>query len=105
MTVNEAVQLTAAHMEDPIRDDTSKASLAERYKLVDLPETVEPYQGEPLPGTMATQYQGSWSFHDENAALHLLRNSLGHGDEWARHRLLSLCGDAARQYRDDRTVM
>lgn len=105
MTANEAVLLVAAHMDQPVRDDVRKARLAEEYRLVDLPDVGQPYQGEPLPNLAVQQAEGVWSFRDENAALHLLRNSLGHGDEWVRRRLLSLRGDAARQYRDDTTVM
>jgi len=95
--------LKAAHVDRPLRDDVAKTELADQYKLD--PAAEKTYQGEPLPDTTTRELEGVWSFRDENAALHLLRNALGHGDEWVRRRLLSLRGSMVRSYRNDTTVM
>lgn len=63
-----------------------------------------PYPAEPLPGS-ADRGVGTWVYEgDQNAATHLIRNSLGGGDRKGRNELLSLTGGVTRWLRDDITV-
>ncbi|KAJ3080579.1 hypothetical protein HK102_002959 [Quaeritorhiza haematococci] len=46
----------------------------------------------------------NWSFEDENAATHLIRNALGGADEERVGKLLAIPPPYSRRYRDDMTV-
>jgi pyruvate dehydrogenase phosphatase len=59
---------------------------------------------QDLPGT-GDRAAGSWVYEgDENAATHLIRNSLAGGDRKLRGELLSMHGGVTRWMRDDITV-
>ena len=64
-----------------------------------------PYPASDLPGS-AARSNGNWTFKDDNAATHLVRNSIGDGDEKVRRQLMSAVGDAGvRDARDDVTAV
>lgn len=121
MTSEEATLLLASHLAHPTHSDIHKSTLPQQFPLAPYPgqsadAATTPaqqaaltagtrlYPVEDLPGS-APRSNGTWCFAgDDNAATHLIRNSLGGGDKAKRRELLSLKGDVSRWFRDDVTV-
>ena len=133
MTSEEAVLLTAAYMKHKQCDLSLGTMVVSEHKnsgdgdgpnvLQDrlIPKTDLPniqglqqtnrfhsrdttYPDEDLPGT-ADRIKGNWVFDDSNAATHIIRNSVGDGDEMIRRQMMSAVGMGARNARDDITAM
>ncbi|EIW73223.1 hypothetical protein TREMEDRAFT_24534 [Tremella mesenterica DSM 1558] len=102
MTSEEATLLMASYLSHPTHPDIPKTDLPTQFSI--QPSTEErPYPAEDLPGT-GEQAKGAWVFEgDENAATHLIRNSLGGADRKLRGELLSMHGKITRWMRDDVT--
>lgn len=104
LTSEEATLLVASYMRDRKRADIPKIYLPQMFPLVPTPDSERPYPVEDLPG-QGSRRQGSWAYDgDDNAATHLIRNSLGGGDRQSTAQLLSLHGPISRYKRDDVTV-
>ncbi|KAK8844684.1 hypothetical protein IAR55_006533 [Kwoniella newhampshirensis] len=102
ITSEEATLLLASYMAHPTHNEIAKTSLPNIFPLVPpLPasERLYPAQDLPQPPNETWVYEG-----DENAATHLIRNSLAGGDKKARGELLSMHGEVTRWMRDDITV-
>ena len=90
MSSDDAVRLTAAHLD--------------RAQQPDIPRT-DSHQRMPLVDDRATTDQsGTWVFQDDNAATHLIRNSVGNTTE-ERREIMSLQPPHCRSMRDDETVL
>lgn len=64
-----------------------------------------PHPANPMPASDG-RGSGAWVFKDENAATHLVRNSIGDGNEKTRAQMMSAVGDGGvRGARDDVTVV
>lgn len=107
VTSEEATLLMATYLEheDHPPITIAKTDLPSRISLSD-PPTERPWPAEPLPGTSGRDI-GQWVFaNDENAATHMIRNSLpGHGNPEVHRMALSLRDSTARQFRDDMTAV
>ena len=103
ITSEEATLLVAGYLAEPKRSDIRKAQLPAAFPLV-KPSEPRPYPSQELPGSSGRS-KGGWTFAgDDNAATHLIRNSLAGDDRGARAELLSLTGKMTRSWRDDCTV-
>ncbi|OCF43111.1 hypothetical protein I317_03080 [Kwoniella heveanensis CBS 569] len=100
LTSEEATLLLASYLAHPKHADIAKTTLPTLYPLAE-PTSERPYPAQDLP-----QPKGeSWAFEgDNNAATHLIRNSLAGADRKSRAELLSLSGKVSRWMRDDVTV-
>ncbi|GFZ44558.1 hypothetical protein JCM24511_02282 [Saitozyma sp. JCM 24511] len=105
VTSEEATLLMAAYLEHKNHPPIAKTDLPSKLALTE-PPTERPWPSEPLPGTVGRDI-GKWVFaNDENAATHMIRNSLpGHGDAEVHRIALSLRENTARQFRDDMTAV
>ncbi|WVQ72334.1 hypothetical protein IAR50_001885 [Cryptococcus sp. DSM 104548] len=102
ITSEEAALLTASYLSHPTRKPIPKTSLPKLFPLAPpLPKSEQLYPAQELP-----QPEGeTWVYEgDENAATHLIRNSLAGGDVKLRGELMSLSGKVSRWMRDDVTV-
>jgi len=103
ITSEEATLLLASYMKHPVHPDIPKSYLPESFSLL-APALPRLYPTQDLPGT-GERKEGTWVYEgDQNAATHLIRNSLAGGDRKLRGELLSLRGDVTRWLRDDITV-
>ncbi|KAJ3190229.1 hypothetical protein HDU85_000522 [Gaertneriomyces sp. JEL0708] len=64
----------------------------------------EPTVGQSLKEIAGTNMGSRWSWEDDNAATHLIRNALGQGVPERISSLLSLQAPVSRRYRDDMTA-
>ncbi len=104
ITSEESTLLVASHLSHRAHSDIPKTELPKQYPLLP-PVKDRPYPAEDLPGT-AKRSNGAWVFEgDENAATHLIKNSLAGADRPYRNQLLSMHGEVTRNVRDDITVM
>lgn len=103
LSSEEACLLVAAHLGKTQRPAVPKVTLPQLYPHI-APSEPRPWPDKALPGTEDDNNKGSWTFKDQNVAAHLIRNSIGRGDEERWQQLLSLKGVAARNMRDDQTV-
>ncbi|RSH89527.1 hypothetical protein EHS25_002077 [Saitozyma podzolica] len=105
ITSEEATLLVASYLSHPNHPDIPKVAIPNIFPLQPpLPESQRPYPVQDLPGT-GDRAAGSWVYEgDENAATHLIRNSLAGGDRKLRGELLSMHGGVTRWMRDDITV-
>jgi len=103
MSSEEASLLITAHLADPATRPKilTKAQLAQAHPFIP-PQEPRLWPAEELPGTKDGDEKDTWTFGDENAALHLIRNSLGPGN--TEERKWRLSGDS-RRYRDDASAM
>jgi pyruvate dehydrogenase phosphatase len=103
MTSEEATLLLTAYSDEPAAPAKSitKSQLARKYHYLS-PREPRPWPAEDLPGSREGDETDTWTFGDENAALHLIRNSLGPGNTDERKWRLSA---NLRKYRDDASAM
>ncbi|WVQ81289.1 hypothetical protein IAT38_003412 [Cryptococcus sp. DSM 104549] len=100
MTSEEASLLLASHLAAQHSPDVPKDLLPSIFPHTpSLPEDQHPFPKEELATT------GSWVFEDDNAATHLVRNSLGGGDRVLRKQFLSMRSPGVRAIRDDITAL
>ena len=103
MTSEEASLILSAHLADPTPSPKSVTKshlpLLHPYAAAKGPR---PWPAEDLPGTKEGDENDTWTFADKNAALHLIRNSLGPGNTDERKWRLSA---DLRKYRDDASAM
>lgn len=119
MTSEEAVILVAELLDNQIQGSVDaqgqgpgglipKWILPFQSKFEDLMASADkdrPYPADAMPGSEG-RCKGSWVFKDQNAATHLVRNSIGDGDEKLRRQMMSAVGDAGvREARDDVTAV
>lgn len=104
MSSEEASLLMSAQLNNPHSGDVTKTLLPTLHKHAPLAEK-RPLPAEPAPGSVPENNQGSWSFGDDNAAIHLIRDCLGPADGFERQRLLSMKDNGVRGFRDDITAM
>ena len=103
LTSEEATLLVASHISHRTHSDISKTDLPKLFRLLPQPKD-RLYPAEDLPGS-GSRSSGSWVFEDDdNAATHLIRNSIAGADRVRRGELLSLTGKITRRVRDDVTV-
>ena len=103
LTSEEATLLVASHISHRTHSDIAKTDLPKKFRLLPQPKD-RLYPAEDLPGT-GQRSNGSWVFEgDDNAATHLIRNSIAGADRVRRGELLSLTGKITRRVRDDVTV-
>lgn len=103
MTSEEATLLLASYLSHPTHTDIPKSTLPANFHLMP-PMTERLYPAEDLPGSKP-RASGAWAYEgDQNAATHLIRNSLGGADRNKRGELLSITGKVTRYLRDDITV-
>lgn len=102
MTSEEATLLIAA--QTATSGEVNKSALPQRFSFNE-PSQDRPYPAEDLPGTTPLNSQGTWTFKDDNSALHLIRNCLGPGDGFERRHLLSMRTPYVRAFRDDITAV
>ena len=103
ITSEEATLLIASHLSHKAHPDIPKSQLPTIFPLAPPPEH-RMYPAEELPGS-SNESKGAWVFEgDDNAATHLIRNSLAGADRKTRGELLSLTGNVTRRLRDDITV-
>jgi len=103
MTSEEGALLLCAHMKNPKHADILNTDLPQQIPFLSLAQP-RAYPAEPLPGSKERS-EGSWVFEDDNAATHLMRNTLG-GAGWnreVRRQVLSMRGQGTRVMRDDIT--
>jgi pyruvate dehydrogenase phosphatase len=98
ITSEEAVGLVATHLAHAKHAPISRAVVLSSL-LPELPESRSKYPG-PRPKDEALS--GEWVYRDDNAATHLIRNSLSTGNKTA-YELLSMKAPVARWLRDDVT--
>lgn len=108
MTPEEACLLTAAHhgpTSVSAGDTISKPALTASVPF-EPPQEPRPWPLADLPCTTPENSAGVWLFKDQdNAATHLVRNSLARGDEQLTHLSLSARGGLTRRMRDDTSAM
>ncbi|ODO01902.1 hypothetical protein L198_02631 [Cryptococcus wingfieldii CBS 7118] len=99
LTSEEVSHLLAGHHSNPKQDDVDKVVLPMLHPHYEsLSENEHPFPKEEM------QTEGGWVFEDKNAAIHLIRNSLGGADRELRRQFLSLRKPGVRQARDDITA-
>ncbi|ORY23538.1 phosphatase 2C-like domain-containing protein [Naematelia encephala] len=103
ITSEEATLLLASYLSHPTHPDIPKTTLPTLFPL-HPPAASRLYPAEDMPGS-STRSSGGWVYSgDENAATHLIRNSLAGSDRQKMTELLSVNGKVARWLRDDITV-
>ena len=104
ITSEEATLLVASYLKHRTHPDIPKTILPTAFPLMPTSPQERLYPIQDLPGT-ASRSNGAWVFEgDENAATHLIRNSLAGADRQYRAELLSMHGKVVRRVRDDVTV-
>lgn len=98
ITSEEAVGLVATHISHAKHAPISRSIV--QHSL--LPETPESRSKYPGPRPKEEALGGEWVYRDDNAATHLIRNSLSTGKKTA-YELLSMKAPIARWLRDDVT--
>lgn len=98
ITSEEAVGLVATHIAHAKHKPISRSIV--QHSL--LPETPESRGKYPGPRSEEDALGGEWVYQDDNAATHLIRNSLSTGKKTA-YELLSMKAPVARWLRDDVT--
>ncbi|WWC85446.1 uncharacterized protein L201_000309 [Kwoniella dendrophila CBS 6074] len=99
LTSEESVLLTASYLSHPQHNDIPKIELPKLYPLQE-PLSERPYPVQELPQPK----DESWAYeNDQNAATHLIRNSLAGANRKNRAELLSMTGKVSRWMRDDVT--
>lgn len=102
LSAEEATRLIAAHLEKPRSKDVAKKDLVKDVPMIPSGDRAAYTVG--LPGAFSDDLTGHWTFDDDNAATHLVRNCTGRGDPWSRRRLVSMKDGLVRWMRDDVTV-
>lgn len=103
MTSEEAVMLTASFLQQ-VPDIVQLPKAATQMVQLENTSQPRPYPAQPFPGTPGRD-KGNWVFKDKNAATHLIRNSIGDGDEMIRRQMMSAEGKGSRDACDDVTAM
>ncbi|KAJ9103108.1 hypothetical protein QFC21_002530 [Naganishia friedmannii] len=98
ITSEEAVGLVATHLAHPKHSPISRSAVQSSL----LPELRESRDKYPGPRPKEEALGGEWVYQDENAATHLIRNSLGTGKRTV-YEMLSMKAPIARWLRDDVT--
>lgn len=106
ITSEESTLLLASYLAHPSHTPLPKSALPKRFPLAPPPPGAErPYPAQDLPAPTGEAASDTWVYEgDENAATHLIRNSLAGGDVKTRGELVSLSGKVSRWMRDDITV-
>ena len=101
----EAALLVSSHLAHTHHPDIPKALLPSLHPT-HPPTEPRRFPAEDLPGT-GERTEGSWVFEDDNAATHLIRNSLGRRpwDRETRQKVLSMRDGGVRVMRDDTTAV